>query len=44
MIAMMNFFYKKKYFPSKDGAANPLQFLAMVYQVADKYLPPQLKE
>lgn len=44
MIAMMKFFYKKEYFPSKDGVTSPLHFVAMVYQVADKYLVPQLKE
>ncbi|KAJ5755166.1 BTB/POZ domain protein [Penicillium manginii] len=44
MIAMMKFFYQKEYFPPRDDSLTPLRFLATVYQVADKYLVPQLKE
>ncbi|KAJ5966181.1 hypothetical protein N7481_012895 [Penicillium waksmanii] len=43
MIALMKFFYRREYF-SKDDFPSPLGFLAAVYQVADKYLVPQLKK
>ncbi|KAJ5966162.1 BTB/POZ protein [Penicillium waksmanii] len=44
MMAMIKFLYRREYFPAKDARDSPLEFLACVYEVADKYLVHQLKK
>ncbi|KAJ5397397.1 hypothetical protein N7509_005510 [Penicillium cosmopolitanum] len=43
-MAMIKFLYRREYFPTKDALDSPLEFLASVYEVADKYLVHQLKK